>query len=145
VKGQQLDVKPIGSRGNRSRYNAAEKKMEGYPSSNGHHPHQNGRRPAEEPAPGNAEARAESTPQPVNPYADALIGTKPREIVEYELSSDPYSNMLPNIASVNAAKTISRGVKARSRGNRVILIVSLIMLILIIVPLILAVFSRLYG
>jgi len=119
--------------------------MERYPSSNGHYPHRNGHRPAEGSAPGNAEATAESTPQPVNPYADALIGTKPREIVEYELSSDPYSNMLPNIASVNAAKTISRGVEARSRGNRLIMFVSLILLILIIVPLILAVFSRLYG
>jgi hypothetical protein len=119
--------------------------MDDYPSSNGHHPHQNGHRPAEESALSNPEARAESTPQPVNPYTDALIGTKPREIVEFELSSDPYANMLPNIASVNAAKTIGRGVEERSRGNRLIMIVSLIVLILIIVPLILAVFSRLYG
>lgn len=132
-------------RGSPSGYNAAKRNMEPYPSSNGHHPHQNGHGPEEESTPAGAEAPSDSTPQPLNPYADALIGTKPREIVEYELSSDPYTNMLPNIASVNAAKTISRGVEARSRGNRLIMIVSVILLILIIVPLILAVFSRLYG
>ncbi len=99
--------------------------MNGQHSPNGHHPPE------------------EALPRAVNPYADALTGTKPREIVEFEMNSDPYANMLPGIANINAAKTISRGVEVGRRGNRLVMAISLLLLLVFILPFILAVITHL--
>lgn len=101
--------------------------MNGAQSPNGHHP------------PG------EPSPRPVNAYADALTGLQPREIVEYELRSDPYANMLPGISTINAAKTISRGVEVGRRGNRLIMAISLITLAVFLLPLLLAIITQFPG
>ena len=101
--------------------------MDGYESTNGHHP---------------PEAAARTR---INPYADALTSTQPREIVEYEMSSDPYANMLPDTANINAARTMSRWVARGSRGNRFVMVVSLILLVVLILPFVLVVLARLSG
>jgi hypothetical protein len=80
----------------------------------------------------------------VNAYADAVAGDRPWEIVEFEMNTDPYANMLPGITNINAARTIGSGLQAgRSGGHPVVLAISLLLLLVLIAPVILAVISRL--
>jgi hypothetical protein len=79
----------------------------------------------------------------VNPYADAAAGTKPREIVEFEMNTDPYANMLPGISSIRAASTIGRGMRAyRSRGSLVVRILSVVMLLGFLLAIVISVVSQ---
>jgi len=79
----------------------------------------------------------------VNPYLDMALGEQPPEIVQYEVRSDPYSNMLPGIANINAARAIGEGVGAGRRGNKLLLVVSLVLLAVLLLPAILAVIVHL--
>jgi hypothetical protein len=89
----------------------------------------NGREPEIE-----AEGRAS------NPYLDALRGSKPPEIVEFEMNTDPYANMLPGISSIRAARTLGRSAAdRRSRGRSLSTIFALFALAIIAVALVAAV------
>jgi hypothetical protein len=77
-----------------------------------------------------------------NPYLDALSGTKPREIVEFELDTNPYANMLPGISNIRAARTIGQGVDEGKRGNRVVMAVSVLLLIVLAAPILLTVLQH---
>lgn len=99
--------------------------MNGKQHSNGHTPHEEDERSS------------------VNPYLDLMSGSQPPEITEYELTSDPYSNMLPGISSIRAAKTVSHGVELGRRGNPVILAISCVLLVVILLPIILGVITHL--
>lgn len=72
-----------------------------------------------------------------NPYIDAISGTKPQEIVDFEMDTNPYANMLPGISNVRAARTIGQGVDEGRKGSRVIMAVSLFLLIVLVAPLVL--------
>lgn len=76
-----------------------------------------------------------------NPYAAALTDT-PEEIAEFEMNTNPYANMLPGISNINAARTIGRGVEVGRRGNPLVLAVSILLVIVLVAPVVLAVLSR---
>lgn len=77
-----------------------------------------------------------------NPYVDAAVGDCPPEIVDFELETDPYRNLLPGISSVTAAKTVGRGLQAGRGGNRMLLVVSLLLVGVLIVPAFVAVIAQ---
>lgn len=77
-----------------------------------------------------------------NPYLDAMAGTKPREIVDFELDTNPYANMLPGISNVRAARAIGQGVDEGRKGNRVVMAVSLFLLLVLVAPVILTVLQH---
>jgi len=69
-------------------------------------------------------------------------GDQPPEIIEFERRTDPYANMLPGISSINAARAIGSGVEVGRRGNRFIMTVSVLLLLMIFIPGVLAVFVQ---
>jgi len=69
-----------------------------------------------------------------NPYVAAALLTEPDEIVEYELASNPYANMLPGIANINAARAVANGVRVGRRGHRGLRLVSLGLLLVLLAP-----------
>jgi hypothetical protein len=79
----------------------------------------------------------------INPYMDVAGQSRPPEIVNFELETDPYRNFLPGISSVNAAKTVGRGLRAGRGGNRVMLIVSLLLVAVLVLPAFAAVIAQL--
>lgn len=107
----------------RTGYNASRQKVKLEPNGNGRH-HEDGDGDLD------------------NPYLDALSGTKPREIVDYELDTNPYANMLPGISNVRAARVIGQGVDEGRKGNRVVMAVSVFLLIVLVAPLILTVLQH---
>jgi hypothetical protein len=78
-----------------------------------------------------------------NVYADSIWGEQPEEILEFQRTTDPYSNMLPGISNIRAASTIGRGMEVGKRGNRLIMAVSIVMLVALLLPLALAVLDQL--
>jgi hypothetical protein len=80
----------------------------------------------------------------VNPYADALSGSQPREIAEFELNVDPYANMVPRV-SQRISAIVSPEDEEVSRGYRpwVIAVSLLLVGLLVLLPLLAEVFSRL--
>lgn len=78
----------------------------------------------------------------VNAYVDAISGEQPREIVEFEMASDPYANMLPGVSNIKAARTITDGVWAGRRGSRWLGVVSLIVLSLFVLAVLVGTFGR---
>lgn len=79
----------------------------------------------------------------LNPYIDVLDESRPPEIVNFEMETDPYRNFLPGMSSVNAAKTVGRGLRAGRGGNRILLIVSLLLIAVIVLPAFAAVIAQL--
>jgi chromate transport protein ChrA len=63
--------------------------------------------------------------------------------VEFEMDTDPYSNMLPGISNINAARTIGRGVRSGSRGRWLTMAVSLMLILAFVLPVILTIVSQL--
>jgi hypothetical protein len=82
-------------------------------------------------------------PQQVNPYLDAIAERQPREIVDFEMDTDPYANMLPGISNIHAARTIGRGLEVGKRGNRAIMAISVFLLVVLLLPALLAVITQL--
>ena len=82
-------------------------------------------------------------PRQVNPYLDAVTESQPREIVDFEINTDPYANMLPGISNIQAARTIGRGLEVGKRGNRFIMAISLILVTVLLLPALLAVITQL--
>lgn len=80
----------------------------------------------------------------INPYLDAADVSRPPEIVTFEMETDPYRNFLPGVSSVNAAKTVGRGLRAGRGGNRLLLVVSLLLVAVLILPAFAAVISQLF-
>jgi hypothetical protein len=79
----------------------------------------------------------------VNAYADAATAALPPEIVDFELETDPYRNLLPGMANVYAARTVGRGLRAGRSGNRILLAVSLLLVLVVVLPPIVAVVAQL--
>ena len=80
----------------------------------------------------------------VNPYIDAVDESQPPEIAEFELETDPYRNFLPGMSNVNAARIVGGGLSAGRSGNRVLLVVSLLLVMVLILPAFVAVFAQLF-
>lgn len=80
----------------------------------------------------------------VNPYLDAADEDHPPEIADFELETDPYWNFLPGMSNVNAAKTLGSGLRAGRGGNRVLLVVSLLLVAVLILPAFAAVIAQLF-
>ncbi len=78
----------------------------------------------------------------VNPYWHVLGASKPEEIVNFEFETDPYRNFLPGLSSVQAARTVGRGLQEGKRGNPLILAVSLLLLAVLILPALAAVVAE---
>jgi hypothetical protein len=79
-----------------------------------------------------------------NPYIDLVDESRPPEIANFELETDPYRNFLPGMSSVNAAKTVGRGLQAGRGGNRIFLVVSLFLVAVLILPAFAAVIAQLF-
>lgn len=80
----------------------------------------------------------------LNPYLDAVDESRPPEITDFELETDPYRNFLPGMSNVNAAKTVGGGLRAGRSGNRVLLLVSLLLVAVLILPAFAAVIAQLF-
>jgi hypothetical protein len=77
-----------------------------------------------------------------NPYAEALIGSKPPELVEFELHTDPYANMLPRVSSVVTSEPEEIRPEPQRR-NPVIVAVSVLLIAVLVLPVMFEVFARL--
>jgi hypothetical protein len=95
-------------------------------SSNGHSP--NGHAPDKKPA---------------NPYAEAMIGARPPEIVEFELHTDPYANMVPRVSSMVTGGTEEDESTEPRRHNPVVIGISVILIAVLTLPVMVEVFARL--
>lgn len=94
-------------------------------SSNGHHP------PADD-------------HEPVNAYADALLGSRPRELVDFELRTDPYANMLPTMSRPTASiEAEPESDEEEQRRNPFIVGISIFLIVILILPPLVVVFARL--
>ena len=80
----------------------------------------------------------------VNPYVDAVNEDHPPEISKFELDTDPYRNLLPGMSNVNAARTLGDGLRAGRGGNRVLLVVSLLLVAVLILPAFAAVIAQMF-
>jgi hypothetical protein len=99
--------------------------MDHPPSSNGHHP------PADD-------------HEPVNAYADAILGSRPRELVDFELRTDPYANMLPTMSRHGISPDDDpEPDEADRRRNPLIVGISVLLIILLVLPPLVVVFARL--
>ena len=81
-------------------------------------------------------------PRRANPYAEALIGSKPPELVEFELHTDPYANMVPRVSSVVTSEPADLEPESRRR-NPVLVGVSVILIAVLTLPVMVEVFARL--
>jgi hypothetical protein len=89
----------------------------------------------------NGNHSAADPPEPVNPYTDVLTGRQPPEIAEYEMANNPYTNMLPGISSINAAKTLAEGAKSGRTGHPYLLAISLFLLLVFLLPVIIQIIN----
>jgi hypothetical protein len=80
----------------------------------------------------------------VNPYVDSVDHSRPIEIAQFELETDPYRNLLPGMSNVNAAKVVGGGLRAGRSGNRVLLVVSLLLVAVLILPAFMAAIAQLF-
>ena len=96
--------------------------MSELPSSNGHHP------PVDD-------------HEPKNVYADAMRGSRPREIVDFELTTDPYANVVPTMsrARVSAAEVADE----KRERNPWMIGLSVLLIVLLVLPPLVVVFGRL--
>jgi hypothetical protein len=101
--------------------------MDGGNTSNGHSP--NGHTP-------------EAERRHANPYAEALIGSKPAELAEFELHTDPYANMVPRVSSMVTAEG-GELEPAPRRRNPIVIAVSLVLVAVLVLPVMVEVFTRL--
>jgi|SRR5437588_5448882 len=99
--------------------------MNGASSSNGHGP--------DDPAADKTRA---------NPYAEALLGSKPPELVEFELHTDPYANMVPRVSNLVTSESDEFEPVSRRR-NPVVVVVSLVLIAVLALPVMVEVFARL--
>jgi hypothetical protein len=81
--------------------------------------------------------------QLLNPYIAVPEDARPPELVDFELETDPYRNFLPGMSSVNAAKTVGRGLRVGRGGNPILLVVSLILVAVLVLPAFAAVIAQL--
>lgn len=115
--------------------------MNGNGNLNGHSP--NGHHPDDHRHSG-PHAHRKPASRSINPYLDAVEGGQPREIVDFEMDTDPYANMLPGISNIRAARTIARGVEQGKRGGHpAIVAVSVLLLIILVLPAVLMIVSQL--
>lgn len=82
--------------------------------------------------------------EPVNVYADAIRGTRPREIVDFEMDTDPYANVVPIMSrrrpSVDAEHDWDDGDMKR---NPWMVGISILLIVLLVLPPLVVVFARL--
>lgn len=99
--------------------------------------------------PNGRDPQQDQTNSHLNPYADAVEGTRPRELVEFELHTDPYANMLPRVSSMTQPQSLSSDsdddlIPARSRRSPIVLLVSLLLIAVLVLPAMAEVFARLF-
>ncbi|MBV9279462.1 MAG: hypothetical protein JOZ41_05230 [Chloroflexi bacterium] len=82
-------------------------------------------------------------PRSVNPYVDAVTGEQPSEIVDFEMSSDPYRNMVPTISAIHAARSLQPAVKVGGHRSPLAVALGLIVVAAIVLPFVLALISYL--
>ncbi len=89
--------------------------------------------------------KQEEQPAPSNPYADALAGKRPRELVEFDLHTDPYANMLPRVASISSLEEDEEEEHSgeKRRRNPILVAVSLLLIVILVLPIMVEVFARL--
>lgn len=105
-------------------------------------PHQPG---SEGTGPGGTASPPASPYELSNPYLDAVRGTLPDELVEYEMATYPYGNMLPGISNIRAAQTVAGGLEAGRKGRWRLRAVSVVMLLALLAPGVISVVDRLLG
>jgi hypothetical protein len=93
-------------------------------SSNGHHP-----------------IRPESGP--TNVCADAVLGSQPREIANFELNTDPYANMVPSSGRPSIGRVDDPEDDGRRKRSPLFVAISILMVLLLILPPLAVVLSRL--
>ncbi|GAC1404894.1 MAG: hypothetical protein NVSMB52_18760 [Chloroflexota bacterium] len=79
----------------------------------------------------------------INPYADAHTGEQPPEIVEFELNTDPYANVVPRISTITHSASDNDDEIERHR-NPFVVAVSVLLIILLVLPVTFEVLVRLF-
>jgi hypothetical protein len=79
----------------------------------------------------------------VNPYADAALGTEPREIAEFQLNTDPYANVVPSAGRRVAVDLEDGDWGGRTRPGPFVIGLSVFLVLLLILPPLAVVLSRL--
>ena len=96
----------------------------------------------DETSPNGHVARSDEEREIINAYADAVSATRPPEIVEFELNTDPYANMVPQ-----SPRGVSRADPfwddAPARRNPWIVAISLLLIVVLLLPVVVQIFSRL--
>lgn len=92
--------------------------------SNGHHP------------------ASEAEREPVNAYMDAVTGSRPRELVQFELNTDPYANMIPRVSTMTSGEESPEDSGSRRRSP-VVVAISLLLIAVLVLPITAEVFARL--
>ena len=108
-------------------YNAAERTMNNLESPNGHH----------------SDSESETASRPINPYLDAVERRYPPEIVNFEMNTDPYANMLPRVSRVVATESEEEELVGRKQQSILMTAVSAILIAVLIVGTLLGVITQL--
>lgn len=79
-----------------------------------------------------------------NPYAEAVIGREPPEIVEFGLHTDPYANMVPRISSASRPDEPDIGPDLDVRRRHpALIVISILLVVVLVLPIMAEVFARL--
>jgi hypothetical protein len=84
-----------------------------------------------------------SSPESMNPYAEAVAGDRPPELIRYDLNTDPYANVIPNPNRFSQEDNLDGDVPQRRR-NPLMVAVSLTLIVILVLPVMAEVFSRLF-
>ncbi|GAC1443064.1 MAG: hypothetical protein NVSMB52_00980 [Chloroflexota bacterium] len=79
----------------------------------------------------------------LNPYADAQTGDQPKEIVEFELNTDPYANVIPRVTSITSSG-VDYAERIERHRNPFVVAVSVVLIILLVLPVTFEVLAKLF-
>jgi hypothetical protein len=79
----------------------------------------------------------------VNVYADAVLGSQTREITNFELTTDPYANMVPSSGRPSIVRVDESEEAGRRKRSPLFVAISIVMVLLLILPPLAVVLSRL--
>lgn len=83
-------------------------------------------------------------PEHTNPYAEVYEGTRPPELIRYDLNTDPYANTIPRPDRfVIEGEARPSGDEPRRR-NPILVVVSLVLIGVLVLPITIQVLMRLF-